>query len=382
MKRAVLVSGFNWYESRLKPVSEVLEEEGYTVSFYLSDFSHEAKSYFTDKIQECNYIHVPSYNKNMSIARIFSHMVLGHKFKRIIRRERPDLIYCMVPPNSVAPPCLEYKESHPECKYYLDIIDLWPESMPIEGKYKNNAIFKKWSSLRDDSLLVADHVFSECRLYQNRLKNVLNPDKVSTLYLFKEIYDKGDVLKFITEKRNNHKKNKIKLCYLGSINSLIDIDKICEIISLIVRTGITVEFRVIGEGETKDKLLQSAERTGADVKYYGSVYGRSEKLKILGHCDYGFNIMKDVVTVGLTIKSVDYFSMGIPIINSIKGDTWEFVEKDNIGVNYDENKNTIVDLLLEGIEDRSINAFNYFENNFTREVFKQNVREALNFHKR
>lgn len=380
MKKAVLVSGFNWYESRLKPVSEVLEEEGYTVSFYLSDFSHESKSYFTDKIQECNYIHVPSYDKNMSIARLFSHMVFGHKFKRIIRREKPDLIYCMIPPNSVAPPCLKYKESHPKSKYYLDIIDLWPESIPIEEKYKRNVIFKKWGHLRDDSLLVSDHVFSECRLYQNRLKNMLNPDKVSTLYLFKEISDKGDVLKCIAEKRKKYKKNKISLCYLGSINNLIDIDKICKIISSIVKTGITVEFRVIGIGESKDKLLQSTERTGANVKYYGSVYERSKKLKILGSCDYGFNIMKDVVTVGLTIKSVDYFSMGIPIINGIKGDTWEFVEQENIGVNYEGNKNSIVHSLLEGIENRSINAFNCFENNFTKEVFKQTVREALNHH--
>lgn len=377
MKKAILISGFGWYEERLKPVSEVLEEKGYKSVCYLSDFNHQRKKYFIDTQNGCKYIHVPVYKKNLSVARLFSHMIFGYKLKKILKKEKPDLIYCMVPPNSAAMSCLKYKKKHPVCKYYLDIIDMWPESMPIRDRYKNNIIFKKWGYLRNASVPFADHIFTECRLYQNRLKNILKMDRVSTLYLFKELYDKDNVLKCIEEKKKKYKKNKITLCYLGSINNLISIDKICMVLALLVKSGIFVELRIIGEGEAKDRLVQSAKDTGAEVKYYGLVYERSEKLNILGCCDYGFNIMKDYVEVGLTIKSVDYFSMGIPIINGIKGDTWKFVEKKNIGVNYKENGKDIVYELINGIDDRSTNAFNTYEKYFTRDAFKQTVYEAM-----
>ena len=44
--------------------------------------------------------------------------------------------------------------------------------------------------------------------------------------------------------------------------------------------------------------------------------------------------MKKSVCVGLTMKSIDYFEFGLPIINNIKGDTWNAVEEYGIGINY------------------------------------------------
>lgn len=128
-KKAVLISGFGWFENRLKPVAEVLEERGYDVNFYLSDYEHMRKSYIIDKRSECNYIHVPAYQKNMSLRRLLSHKVFGRKIKIILEREKPDLIYSLLPPNSVATPCLQYKKKNTECKYYVDLIDLWPGTL-------------------------------------------------------------------------------------------------------------------------------------------------------------------------------------------------------------------------------------------------------------
>lgn len=43
--------------------------------------------------------------------------------------------------------------------------------------------------------------------------------------------------------------------------------------------------------------------------------------------------MKDSVCVGLTMKSIDYFQHGLPIINNIKADTTELVEEYKVGFN-------------------------------------------------
>ena len=49
--------------------------------------------------------------------------------------------------------------------------------------------------------------------------------------------------------------------------------------------------------------------------------------------------MKQSVVVGLTMKSIDYFEGGLPIINNIHGDTWEIVLREKIGYNIDKEKN-------------------------------------------
>ena len=43
-------------------------------------------------------------------------------------------------------------------------------------------------------------------------------------------------------------------------------------------------------------------------------------MKIINQCHYALNIMKKDVCVGMTMKSLDYFSFGIPIVNNIEGD--------------------------------------------------------------
>ena len=71
MKKALLVSCFGWYQNRLKTVREVLAEEGFEVTVLLSDFLHEVKAPVKVRLEECTYLHVPPYKKNLSPQRIF-----------------------------------------------------------------------------------------------------------------------------------------------------------------------------------------------------------------------------------------------------------------------------------------------------------------------
>lgn len=43
--------------------------------------------------------------------------------------------------------------------------------------------------------------------------------------------------------------------------------------------------------------------------------------------------MKSQVCVGLTMKSVEYLAFGVPILNTIQGDTWRLVEDEKVGYN-------------------------------------------------
>lgn len=366
-KKAVIVSCFDWYEKRLRPIKEVLEEKGYTVIVFTSDYDHIKKKKINKKTQDCIYIPVKAYKKNVSIDRLLSHYLFAKEVTKKLYSICPDLIYALVPPNSVADVCGKYKRKQPDVKLFFDIIDMWPESMPGE-KYHSMLPFKYWQKLRDKSLNVADHIFTECSLYQEKLEPAVQ-DKCSTLFLFKEEKSTFEKANNLNIKENIAEKPSLKLCYLGSINHIIDIDGICRVVK-----GLTdshdVEIRIIGKGESKNKFLDKLYKTGAKIKYYGTIFDEREKRHILMECDYAFNMMLETVCVGLSVKSIDYLSYGLPLINNLKGDTWKIIEKETIGINIMNNE--CIDALPTINHAHVYEIFNkYFSKNAFRKTIKK-----------
>ena len=331
MKKAVIISCFNWYEKRIKPIREILLNRQYEVIVLIADFEHINKKTVQPQYDECTYIHVPEYRSNISISRIKSHLSFAKQCRRIIDEQRPDLVYCQVPPNKVANYCADYKKSNPDTTFIIDIIDLWPESMPL-GKLRNTLPASMWKSWRDDAIKIADHVFTECDLYQEKLKDVIITSKTSTLYLYKEQSDEEK--KLVKEVISKGKTDDvIRFAYLGSMNNILDIDGIRRVIQYFIDSGITCELHAIGDGESRDRFEKTIKNTGCKTMFYGPIFDELEKIRILTPCDYAFNMMKDDIAVGLTTKSIDYFSYGLPLINNIKGDTWELVEREGVGYN-------------------------------------------------
>lgn len=336
MKKALLISCFEeWYKDRLEPIIVLLNNRRYDTRCLLSDYNHISKKYSKRDNDICVYIHVPGYKRNISLQRIRSHIIFGKRVNEVINEYKPDLVYLVLPPNNIAKYCKKYKKSHPNTRLIIDIIDLWPESMPL-GKLKNTLPAKIWRDWRNDAIRIADYLFTECGLYQEKLKDVIEGAKASTLYLYKEQTETESqlVMKIISEKKMD---DITRLAYLGSMNSIIDIQGICRVIKYLVDSGKTCELHAIGNGESKETFERAVRGIGCETHFYGPIFDEIEKIEILAPCDYALNMMVDDVSVGLTIKSIDYLSYGLPIINNIKGDTEYFVDHNNIGINYVEN---------------------------------------------
>lgn len=333
MKKAVLISCFDWYDKRLQPIADLFSKK-FEVTILTSDFNHIDKSYIKKKRQNCEYLHVPEYKSNISLKRVISHLVFGKKVRTWLDKNKPYVVYLLLPPNNIAYHVLKYKRENPNVKYIIDVIDMWPESMPV-AFMKKTKIYKIWKSLRDQSIKSADGVVVECNYYKKHIKTSC---PIYTLYVLKrqterEVnYYRDNIKKWIRMNIENIENNRIVLGYVGSINNIIDIDMIVNIINVLSKKYM-VEINIIGDGMNKDNFIQQLERTTAKVVYHGVIFDEVIKMEILGKCNYGLNIMKDMVSVGLTIKSVDYFSYGLPVINNIKGDTWDMVEKENMGIN-------------------------------------------------
>jgi hypothetical protein len=330
--KCVFISCFDNYENRIKPIERFLNQKGYECEYITSDFDHIKKSFYSSKREKAIQIKVLPYYKNISINRLISHFMFSKKALKEVKRIKPDLLYVMLPPNSLARFMTRYKKNN-EVKLIYDVYDLWPETFPLR-KAKRLLIlpFKIWRSFRDNNLYAADIVITECKLFQKKIRNVLTKKTSEVLYLTKEESEIGDI--------PNINDSTFDICYLGSINNIIDIELIVKLLSAINEIK-SVILHVIGDGENRDQFIDSVKNCGVRVKYYGKVYEEGKKKQIFDKCLFGINIMKESVCVGLTLKSLDYFQAGLPIINNIPGDTAEMIEKYGVGFNVN-NENIII----------------------------------------
>ena len=371
--KAVLISCFNYYDNRLKYIEEYLKKNGYTVYYITSDFDHISKKKYTINRKNTIQLKVMPYSKNLSIKRVLSHLIFSYKVYRELNKINPDLVYSMLPPNFLAFFTSLYKKKKKNRLIY-DIYDLWPESFPNKDSYLAGFVFDNWKKLRNRNLKNADLIYAECNLFREKLDYVLNGLNTKTLYLTKNSNSYT-----ITPKIEN---NKINICYLGSINNIIDISAITLLLKKINYYK-PVTLHIIGDGESRDVFIKEIKKSGIDMVYYGKIYDDFKKAEIFNKCSFGINMMKDTVCVGLTMKSIDYFQAGLPILNNISGDTAEIVDKYKIGFNITENNlqeiGELVSMLSkESIIDMRKRTVNVFEHYFSIDSFKENVRSTMN----
>ncbi len=368
-KKAYLISCSDHYGHRLWAVDKVLKEMGYDTVYVTSDFNHDTKEVFTCKVENCVQIHAKPYKKNLSLDRILSHMFFSRDvFAYIEKGEEPDLIYALVPPNFIAHYGAKYKASHKKVKIVFDIFDLWPETFP-SGKIKRllAPVFSVWSLIRNHALPKADFVITECEMFREKLRLVEGSE---TVYLCQKSL--GNKLL-----EPHFEDDKITLCYLGAINNIISIPHIENVIKQITEKK-QVALHIIGAGENQDELIAAAKRAGAEVVFHGPVFDNEKKQEIISRCHFGLNVMKESVCIGLTMKSVDYFSHGLPIINNIPADTKRLVKEKNIGVNLDD-ENFINKVLCEREECLKMreNVKETFLQCFEEEIIKEKYNSIL-----
>ena len=362
--KAIIVSSSYSYLERTDLLKRAYERRGYDTTVIMTDFIHASKSYVENQKDGYVFIKTKPYYKNLSPARLYSHYVFALDAFRQIADMEVDLLHVLIPANSLAREADKYKRKHPNVKLYLDFIDLWPETMPIR-RFKKALPFELWRKLRDNHLKRADGIYCECDLYKEVL-GVTKDSHYKTLYWAKS----GEAVESHPKLSEDH----IDLCYLGSINNIIDMDLIVEMCKEIAQIK-PMTLHIIGAGEKKEEFLQLLQDNQVPICDYGVVYEEEKKQEIFDRCHFGLNIMKSTVCVGLTMKSLDYFRAQLPIINSIQGDTSSFVRDYKIGFNdYKEYTKIIHELTIEDYLQMRKNVHQLYQEKFTKEAFFEQIK--------
>ena len=371
-KCAYLISCSDHYSHRLHVADKCLRAEGYETVYITSNFDHTSKQEFVCKVPGCVQIPTSPYQKNLSLDRILSHRRFARDVFRYLEKleEQPEVLVVLLPPNFLAHYAARYKKRHPEVKLVFDIFDLWPETFP-GGKIKKllAPVFSVWAAIRDRNLGAADFVVTECEMFRKRLK--LPEETSKTVWLCAETPK--------TERIEPQlRSDALELCYLGAINNIIDIPAICALIGQLAAKK-PVVLHIIGKGERQQEFADAAKAAGAEVIFYGPIYDDTEKMRIMSRCHFGLNIMKPTVCVGLTMKSVDYFRFGLPIINSIPADTEKLVRERGIGVQLGEGcAETVLNMTNEDTLQLRRNVEAVFEARFVQPVITEQYADVLN----
>lgn len=352
--KVIIATCYESNEERVSYVYEACKTRKYNVKVITTDFSHIKKAYRTNIPKDYTAINTKSYNKNLSVSRLLSHKKFAKDAFKIIENEVPDLIWLMAPANSLIKEAKKYKEKYPLVRIVIDIIDMWPESLPINIS-KNIFPFSVWKNIRRNSIKCADALVTECDFYQEILSKEYDKD-ITTIHWARD--DEA------IDSKATLPSDKLVLCYIGSINNLVSASKITNIINTCT---MPVVLHIIGEGENRNNFVNMNRRV-CEVIYHGAIREKRAKDEIFSMCHAGLNIYKNNLYIGLTVKSIDYFQHGLPIINNIKGDTWSLIEKNNVGFNIDD------DSILNGedvIKMRKNNKkiIDLYNNTFTKKVF-------------
>ncbi|MCM3150850.1 hypothetical protein M3611_02415 [Priestia megaterium] len=373
--KIVIVNCFDTYKERINLIYEYFVSKGNEVHIVHSNYMHFKKDYIAyESSENYHYINTRPYKKNLSIARLLSHYQFATDAFKKVEELQPDILYAVIPPNSIAKKASDYKERHTNTKLVFDLIDLWPETMPF-GNINSFPPFILWKNFRDTGIKNADLIITECNLYQSVLRRRLRDKNTQTLYLAKEDID------YSVKIDNNLPTDIFNIAYLGSINNIIDLDLIPKILKELNEIKPTY-FHIIGDGESKEKLITKIMEYNVKIIDHGKVYDYNQKKAIFDKCHYGLNIMKESVCVGLTMKSIDYFQHGLPIINNIQADTTYFVENYNIGFNINSNNVKEVSKKISLLDTNSIikmkqNSKDLFTQFFSETAFKGRMDELF-----
>lgn len=368
MKKCTIISNFyqNIPTSRPRLVYEYMVSN-YETKVVTSDFVHSTKSYDKNKEEDIVKVHVPKYTKNFSVGRILSHLVFAIKVAIYLYANKSDLVYICLPPNVAAWISVKVAKNA-GTKVIVDVIDIWP-NYNKNSKGLMSVLYRSWSSFRDKAIKEANYVILECNLYKKLLKKDFN-SSISVIPLAKK--EDNELEQF----DNTIDSNIIYVGYLGAFSHSYDFDSLIEILSNLKSKKPHVE--IIGFGERKSTVLEKLKKNGISYSDYGVVYDDDRKNKILSKCHIGFNGFINEAIVGLSYKSIDYLSFGVPLLNNLKADTWEIVNDFEVGFNYTSTEILKIAEVLDDIDFKELQAMKKrarlaFENNYSWEAFVNNM---------
>jgi glycosyltransferase involved in cell wall biosynthesis len=328
---------------RYRFICAELTRRGAQVCQFVSAFDHGPKRHRTAPRAPWRIVPVqePGYSRNVSFRRLVSHMVFDalvifYFLGEMIRAGRPSVIFSAVPHNGAA--CVAAGLARIcGARFIVDVHDTWPESIlgvtHLRGPIRMG--YWLWKKVADVALIAADQVFAESSRYAARADEVRIPRGKSGARAILlggdlEYYDAITAAERLPDGLNGAR---FVVAYAGTLGANYDLDCALEAFSLFASEQPDSALLLLGRGEREQDLRATIGRTGVPAW----ISGRMSHVSLVAHLKrshVGLNAFKAGGNVAYSYKLNDYLLSGVPVINSLPGESAELLARNGIGIHY------------------------------------------------
>tara|TARA_Y100000591_G_scaffold332130_1_gene368345 strand:+ start:750 stop:1952 length:1203 start_codon:yes stop_codon:yes gene_type:complete len=265
-------------------------------------------------------------------------------------------------------------------EFWLDIRDLWPDSVLALNQLKKGRVFKYGKNL-------------EKIIYKNA-KGFIFPVPAFRDYLSKfspDISEKpmidlmnGVSKNFILDAKSfNAKDKKFTVLYSGNIGLAQDLKTIIEAASLLSKYDIF--FEIIGQGVCKSEIVTLAENQDIKIRFHDSK-PRKELIKAIMKSSVCLVPLKnkEIFKLALPSKMFEYMACEKPVIVGVDGEAKKLLKKSKSGIFVQpENPEMLSKAILtyysdsEKLLEHGKNGLRYITQNLVKEVLVSNLIEEV-----
>jgi glycosyltransferase involved in cell wall biosynthesis len=341
-----------------------LENQGYNVTFFTTDFEHQRKKWVKDKpigfVLLKSYL---SYSSNIGLARLINHFLVSISLLRAFVKQTitADVIIVSYPTIWTSLVSVIYGKLN-KIKVIVDIRDKWPDIFVPYPVFKILLfplfLIKKFIFSNANKLIA----ISPGYLKWSSPNNKLNDDLI--LPLVQPLVDRVN--------RNIVEFNQIKLLFVGSLGTTYDLEALLIIHDKLVERGIPFQIQVCGDGPERTWLEKN-------IVYRNNIilYGWLNKIELqkkLDNANFGLMFYHANSPQGWPNKLLEYMANGLPVINTLKGESWDLIHDKQLGYNLEMNDiDGLINWLCQLLNDKAFynryvnqNYYTHLEN-FTEE---------------
>jgi len=351
--------------------------DGVKVEAVVASFDHIQKKQKSEPMEGVRIVDVPAYRKNISWARIQSYREFANAIHKQQLLKGADIVYAAVPDYLSSMVAVEEQKKY-GYKTIVDVVDLWPEALPLPSAVNKPA--KK--VLRSLLHKKRQKIFSQADrlLFQSQhfLESFGAPtEKCSVLPMCSNAEHSVDPYM-----NRPSIEEKIHFLYLGSLNHITDVQSLCKMLKIIGEQR-KVVLEVVGGGAGLDDLKQRTSSLPVETIFHGITFDEGIKQQAFECSHFGFNGYVETTEVSVSYKSMEYLRNRIPLINCTKGgDLTRIINEHEAGFNYtpakvDELAASLLKLNQNNYDAISDSAAQAYDHYFSFSAFKANIQKQV-----
>lgn len=313
------------------------------------------------------------YHHHVSFKRYISHLLLSINSYLYIRKRKlkPDIILCVGPVELVY---LVSKYAHKyKIRLILDVYDLWPDLffkvIPPKFEGVGRMVSRPYLYMSRVSYKYASHITAVSKTYMEWAMNRAGrTDRGNCSYYY--LGSNQSVGSYNLDKP----RNVLRCLFAGQFGFNYDLETIVGVAKKFQEEKVNdVEFILAGDGFKRQSIMKSI-RGMRNIKMVGWL-GSQDLIALGSKCHIGMNSYVKDATQSVPTKLFDYMSMGLLILNSLKGETAALINEYHIGQNYAAGDISELHNILDGLRKSKEQIIK--NGALSLEIFKREFRSEL-----